>query len=411
MNLTGTPDRLARRRASTARPLRTGLVLIGLLLIGANLRAGITVVGPLLETVRDDLGLPPVLASALISLPLLCFAIFSPAAAPLAARLGLERTLGGALIILAAGIIFRSVPWLPALWLGTAALGFALAIANVLLPALIKRDFPHDGGRVTGAYSATQSAFAAFASGLAVPLAGVTDAGWRISFGVWAGLALIAFAVFSPQLRRATMPRHSVAPALDQHPEQYRSPWRSGLAWMITISMAAQSALFYTIITWWPAIEAANGITAATAGLHLSILQFSGIAGNLITAAIIQKWHHDQRGLIAVLVPSNIVGISGMLLLPNLALIWSILLGLSTGGMIVFALAIFGIRTHHHGQAAALSGMAQSIGYLLAALGPAAIGAVHSSSNGWTAPLILLLALQFVQLISSWNAARPRLLD
>ncbi|MFI0468290.1 CynX/NimT family MFS transporter [Saccharopolyspora sp. 5N102] len=411
MNLTGTPDRLARRRASTARPLRTGLVLIGLLLIGANLRAGITVVGPLLEGVRDDLGLPPVLASALISLPLLCFAIFSPAAAPLAARLGLERTLGGALIILAAGIIFRSVPWMPALWLGTAALGFALAIANVLLPALIKRDFPHDGGRVTGAYSATQSAFAALASGLAVPLAGVTDAGWRISFGVWAGLALIAFAVFSPQLRRATMPRHSVAPALDPHPEQYRSPWRSGLAWMITISMAAQSALFYTIITWWPAIEAANGITSATAGLHLSILQFCGIAGNLITAAIIQKWHHDQRGLIVVLVPSNIVGISGMLLLPNLALIWSILLGLSTGGMIVFALAIFGIRTHHHGQAAALSGMAQSIGYLLAALGPAAIGAVHGSSNGWTAPLILLLALQIVQFISSWNAARPRLLD
>ncbi|MEV0704830.1 MFS transporter, partial [Saccharopolyspora sp. NPDC050389] len=367
-------------------------MLIGLLLIGANLRAGITVVGPLLEDIRDDLGLPPVLASALISLPLLCFAIVSPAAAPLAARLGLERTLGGALIILAAGIIFRSVPWLPALWLGTAALGFALAIANVLLPALIKRDFPYDGGRVTGAYSATQSAFAALASGLAVPLAGVTDAGWRISFGVWAGLALIAFAVFSPQLRRATMPRHSVAPALDPHPEHYRSPWRSGLAWMITISMASQSALFYTIITWWPAIEAANGITSATAGLHLSILQFCGIAGNLITAAIIQKWHHDQRGLIAVLVPSNVVGISGMLLLPNLALIWSILLGLSTGGMIVFALAIFGIRTHHHGQAAALSGMAQSVGYLLAALGPAAIGAVHSSSNGWTEPLILLLA-------------------
>ncbi|WP_190816343.1 MFS transporter [Saccharopolyspora pogona] len=112
-----------------------------------------------------------------------------------------------------------------------------------------------------------------------------------------------------------------------------------------------------------------------------------------------------------LIVPSNIVGISGMLL-PKLALIWSILLGRSTGGVIVFALAIFGIRTHHHGQAAALSGMAQSLGYLLAALGPAAIGAVHgSSNNGWTEPLILLLALQIVQFISSWNAARPRLLD
>ncbi|MCA1185021.1 MULTISPECIES: MFS transporter [Saccharopolyspora] len=393
---------------TTNRPLRTGLVLVGILLTGANLRAGLTVVGPLVGDVRADLGLSSAVASALVSLPLLCFALFSPVAPPLAARFGLERTLGGALAILAVGIVVRSAPWQPALWIGTLALGFAIALINVLLPALIKRDFPQDGGRVTGAYSATQSAFAALASGVAVPLAGVSDSGWRVSFGIWAGLALIGFAVFSPQLRRSTRPRHEVAAALDAHPEQYRSPWKSGLAWMITVSMGTQSALYYCIITWWPEVEAAHGTAPATAGLHLSVLQFFGIAGNLATAAIIHRWARDQRGLIVGLVLINVVGLGGMVLVPALALLWSVLLGLAGGGMIVFSLSVFGLRTRHHGQAAALSGMAQSFGYLLAAFGPTALGTVHDLSGGWTAPLLVLLGLQAVQLVTAWAAASPR---
>ena len=136
--------------APSAIPImRRGLVIAGILLIAANLRASITVVGPLLGEVRTDLDISSTTASALISLPLLCFAVFSPVAPVIAARWGMERTLAAALGMLALAIVIRSVPWMPALWIGTVSLGMSIATMNVLLPALLKRDFPTEAGRLT----------------------------------------------------------------------------------------------------------------------------------------------------------------------------------------------------------------------------------------------------------------------
>ena len=398
-----------------------GLALVGILLIGANLRASLTAVGPLIGDIRLDLGMTSMVASALVGLPLICFAVFSPIAPRVATRFGLERTLGAALLILAVGIVMRSVPWLPALWLGTVLLGLAIALANVLLPSLLKRDFPLDAGRYTGAYSAVQSVFAALAAGVAVPVAGLTDAHWRLALGMWAGLALIAFAVFSPRLRggvsvKALTPRAAGAgadlaaatgPAGAEPPVERWSPWRSPTAWLITVAMGTQSTLYYVVITWWPEIEQAQGISASAAGVHVSVLQLCGIIGNLGTAAVLQRWQRDQRGLIAVLVPLNVTGLAGMLLLPSWALLWSMLLGMALGSWIVFCLASFSLRTRDHRHAASLSGMAQSFGYLLAALGPFLLGALHDATGSWTGPLVVLLCLQVVQLVSAYGAARP----
>jgi CP family cyanate transporter-like MFS transporter len=127
------------------------LLIVGILLVAANLRAAITVVGPLLGDVRGDLYISAAAASALISLPVLCFAVFSPITAPIANRLGMERTLGLALALLTVGILARSAPYTPALWTGTVVLGIAIAAMNVVLPALLKRDFPSRAGRLTGA--------------------------------------------------------------------------------------------------------------------------------------------------------------------------------------------------------------------------------------------------------------------
>src|SRR5699024_4405449 len=236
------------------------IALLGILLIGANLRASLTAVGPLIGDVQGDLHFSSMLASALVGLPLICFAVFSPIAPRVASRFGLERTLGAALLILAAGIVLRSVPWLPLLWLGTVLLGLAIALANVLLPSLLKRDFPLDAGRYTGAYSAVQSVFAALAAGVAVPVAGWTEATWRLSLGMWAGLALVAFAVFSPRLRGSTSVKAlrfadgaatgaagaagaADGTASDRTVEDRWSPWRSPTAWMITVAMGTQSTL------------------------------------------------------------------------------------------------------------------------------------------------------------------------
>lgn len=381
---------------------RLGLALVGILLAGANLRAGITTVGPLLDQVRGDLHLSSTTASALISLPLLCFAVFSPLAPGFARRLGLEHAITVALGILAIGIVARSVPWLPALWIGTALLGLAVALINVLLPAVVKRDFPDSAGRVTGVYSVAQSAFAALGAGLAVPVAGTADHGWRIAFGMWAGLALIGLAFFLPRLRSDT----GAPTAVPATP--HRLPWGSPLAWMVTLFMGLQSTIYYSVVTWWPSIEESHGVSTGTAGAHQSVLQIGSIVGNIAAGAALQRWSRDQRGLLTVLVVATGLGIGGELAAPGAGLLWTTLLGFGGGGLIVLALALFGLRTRGHGEAAALSGMAQSCGYLLAAAGPLVVGAVHDRTSGWTAPLVVLLVILVGELIAGLGASRHR---
>jgi CP family cyanate transporter-like MFS transporter len=398
-------------QSGAVRVARGGMLLIGLLLIAANLRAAITSVGPVLGDIRSDLGIGAVTASVLISIPLVAFGVFSPVAPVLAAKFGIERTLGGALIVLAVGIVARSWPGLVTLWAGTVLLGLAIAVLNVLLPALVKRDYPNRVGSVTGTYSAVQSGIAAIAAGVAVPIADVAPHGWRLSLGIWAGLALIAFAVFLPQLRngpeRMRVPSEA-APARPA-PRSYRSPWGAALAWQVTLFMGLQSTIYYTVVTWWPSVEQASGVSAAVAGWHQFAYQMFGLLGTVLCAATISRMR-DQRTIAVGVSVLMFAGILGQLTAPALGLLWIALVGLGSGGSIVLALALLGLRTHHHGQSAALSGMAQSIGYLLAATGPIVISVLHDASGAWAVPLIVMLGVIVVQVVFGVLGSRNRLL-
>jgi len=399
----------------TIERVRTGgagaLVLAGLLLVAANLRAGITTVGPVLEQVQHDLGLPSLTASVLISLPLVAFAVVSPFAPALARRLGLERALGGGLAVLAVGLIVRSLPPQPLLWAGTALLGVAIAVLNVVLPALVKRDFPGRIGPVTGAYSAVQSVFAAIAAGAAVPVAAWSSYGWRFPLAMWAGLALIGLGVMAPQLRRRTV----VPPAPDDAgPDEVaysaptgRSPWRTALGWQVTVFMAFQSTGYYILITWLPSIEGAAGIGSTAAGLHQLLLNGFGIVGSIACSAAIGRFR-DQR-LLGVLAPLLFMSAAaGILVAPRLSAFWCSLAGVAGGANIVLALSYFGLRTSHHTQAAALSGMAQSVGYLVAAAGPIAVGALHDLTGSWIPALVTVIVLDLALVCVGYLAGRDR---
>jgi CP family cyanate transporter-like MFS transporter len=385
---------------------RSGLLLAGILLIAANLRAGITSVGPVVDDIRSDLHIGGATASVLVSLPLVAFAVVSPLAPALARRIGIERALGAALVVLAAALVVRSLPSIAALWVGTAFLGVAVAVINVVLPSLVKRDHPDRVGQVTGLYSSVQGAAAALASGFAVPLAGVTQHGWRLALGIWAGLALIALAVFLPQLRNRSVPLDA-APATA--PARARSPWGSGLGWQVTLFMGAQSTVYYTLITWWPSVEQAHGTSDAAAGWHLFALQVAGLLANLTTARLIPRLP-DQRLLALGATGLVAIGIAGELAVPAASLLWIVLAGAGGGASIVIALSLFGLRTGDHHQAAALSGMAQSVGYALAAAGPILLGALHDATGSWTAPLCVLLAVLVVQAAAGVRAGRARTL-
>ncbi|GER23870.1 cyanate transporter [Zafaria cholistanensis] len=400
--------------ATAARNLRPALVIAGILLVASNLRAGITTVGPVLGNLQQDLGLSSLTASTLISLPLLAFAAMSPVAPGLARRLGLERALALGLILLSMGLVVRSAPGVPLLWIGTAMLGVAIAVLNVILPSLVKRDFPARIGQITGAYSAVQSVFAAIAAGVAVPVADAATAGWRLPLGMWAGLAVIALGVLAPQLRHRNK-------AAEHQPGMYggtnttidtewRSPWRSALGWQITAFMGLQSVGFYVFITWLPSIERSAGISDAAAGFHQLLLNGFAIFGSLLCSALMPRFR-DQR-LLGVLAPALfIIAAIGVMFAPRLAAVWNSIAGVSAGMCIVLALSFFGLRTRHHRQAAALSGMAQSVGYVLAAAGPIAAGALHDITGSWTPALVAIIALELVLLGFGCFAGRNRVIE
>lgn len=395
-------------RATPSRVLRPGLVLVGVLLVAANLRAAITTVGPVLAEVQQALRLSSVEASVLVSLPLLAFAAISPLAPPLARRIGIEPALAGALGLLAVGIALRSVPGQAALWCGTALLGVAIAVLNVVLPALVKRDFPMRIGQITGTYSSVQAVFAALAAGVAVPIAGPGESGWRLAFGVWVGLALIALAVFAPQLRRSTRPV-ALAPSAE-HAARGRSPWGTMLGWQVTVFMGLQSVLYYVLVTWLPSIERAGGVPAAAAGVHQLLYNALGILGSLGAAVLIPRTG-GQRAIATVAPGFYLVAVLGLLAEPRLGALWASLAGIAAGATIVLALSLFGLRTAHHSQAAALSGMAQSLGYVLAAAGPVVVGAMHDASGRWAPALTMLAVISLVLVGVGFLVSRRRIIE
>lgn len=398
----------------TADALSPTVILVGLLMVAGNLRAGITTVGPVLDDVQTDLGLSDVTASVLISLPLIAFAVVSPFAPALGRRLGFERCLALALAGLAVGLVLRSLPGLPLLWIGTALLGVAVAVLNVVLPALVKRDFPTRIGQVTGAYSAVQSIFAATAAGVAVPVSRLGSVGWRLPLGMWAGLAVLAIGVMAPQLRRHTVVPAAAddvavphAPHTDAGVDAGGSPWRHPLAWQVTAFMGLQSVAFYVLITWLPSIEKDAGVSAGSAGVHQFLLNAFAIAGALICSRLVPRLP-DQRLLATVYPALFVIAVLGVLAAPRAGVVWASIAGLAGGGCIVLALSFFGLRTRHHAQAASLSGMAQCVGYLLAAAGPLLVGAIHDAADSWTPALVVVLALQVILVGFGYLAGRDR---
>lgn len=394
--------------------LPTALVVAGLLLIAANLRAGITTIGPVLADLQRDLDLSSLAASILISLPLLAFAIISPITPALTRRLGLEQSLGLGLAGLIVGLVVRSLPGAAMLWLGTALLGIAIAVLNVALPTLVKRDFPTRIGQLTGAYSSVQAIFAAIAAGIAIPVAHATDLGWRLPLAMWAGLALLALGVMAPQLRR-----HTVVPSgqddlrVDHHSFEdrpWRSPWHTALGWQITAFMGIQSIGYYIFITWLPSIERAAGTSETAAGAHQFLLNGCAIIGSVACSALIPRLH-DQRTLAAGVPVITLTAGIGLLTAPAWGALWACMIGAAGGVTIVLSLSFFGLRTRHHSQASDLSGMAQCVGYLFAAAGPVAIGALHDTTGSWTPALLVSIALQAVLSGFGYLAGRNRFIS
>lgn len=375
------------------------MLVVAIFLISLNLRPAITGVGPLLEFIRADIGLSAVLAGVLTSIPLAIFAVVSPWSAAVGARLGMERAIFVALIVLAAGTLLRSVPSLFALYAGSILLAAAIAVGNVLVPALIKRDFSDKVGLMTSIYATTLATFASISSGVAVPLANSLPGGWRGALAVWFVPAIVTALVLLPQLKHATKP-------LAQPGEKaVQSVWRSKLGWNVTLFMGLQSMSFYTVLSWLSSLLQEQGYTAAAAGWVVALFPALGIPVGFVFSPIVKRFA-DQRGLAVASSLVTFASYIGMIFLPQYMVAWTVVGGLAIGFCFPLALSFFVTRASNARQAAALSGMAQSVGYGIAAMGPVLFGALHDWSHGWVAPLWMMVACSLVQIAAGWHAGR-----
>lgn len=383
--------------------LKNILLVSGIVLIALNLRPALAGVGPLVSTIREATGLSNAMLGLLTTLPLLAFGVLSTLTPLFTKRMGIEGTLAMAMALLSGGILLRVVPANWALFAGTLLLGIAIAFGNVLLPSLVKRDFPNHTGIMTSVYSSMLGLGATLAAGISVPLAHDLGWGWRWSLGSWATLSILAFIVWLPQLKDLTIPKQE-----RNFLTSMKELGSSLVAWQVALFMGLQSLAFYVILAWLPEILQDRGLSPGNAGWMLSLSQAMGVVGTIFIPVWAEKIN-DQRKLVWALMIAEAISLIGLMFPdPFLVALWASVIGLTLGGSFGLALLFIVLRSTNSETATELSGMAQSIGYLLAAIGPTLFGAIHDFTGAWFIPLLFLLIVVGAKLIFGLGAARPK---
>ncbi|MGH3621319.1 MAG: CynX/NimT family MFS transporter [Sciscionella sp.] len=398
-------DRVARQSPLTG----TALLTVAVLLVAANLRPAVTSLGSVLEEVRGSLGASTVLASLLTALPPVCFGLAGLAAPVITRRLGMARAVGFAVAVLAAGIAVRVAGGEAVMLLGTFVACGGIAVCNVLIPVVIKQSYPARIGVLTGLYTASLQSAAALGSALTPPLDDALG-GWRPALGAWVSVALLALLCWAAaSYHGARRPTDTDVPErgpAERKPRGVRSMLRTPLAWQITGYFGLQSFFAYVIMGWLPEVLVDAGVSRATAGVLLGVISLLGVPISLLIAPLAAR-QHSQVWWAAGLPALSLLGTLGLLFAPAAApLLWSLLVGAGMGSFAI-AVALISLRSAT-ADTQALSTMTQSVGYLIAALGPLAFGVLHGITGDWTVSFVLVLAVITTQCLLGVFAGRPR---
>lgn len=383
---------------------RSATVLLGLslMLIAFNLRPLFSSLSALLPDVLAKTALSSVGAGYLTTLPVLCLGVFAPLAPRLAERIGPERTLLTVLVVLMTGTALRSVGNIEILFFGSATAGAAIAMGNVLLPSVVKRDFAGQPGLMTGLYTMALCGGAASGAALTLPIAHAFNGSWQVGLGIWAVPAALVALIWAPQAWRTRVTAGHAR-------RKVIGLWGDPLAWQVTCFMGLQSALAYCVMGWMAPILRDRGLDGIEAGWVTS----ASIMVQVVTCLLVptlslrlrnQKWINALLGLTAA------ISLTGMLFAPLSTLwLWAIAQGIGQGGLFAMAMTVIVLRSPDSHVAAHLSGMAQGIGYVLAAFGPLLVGVLHSATGSYRAAAWLFIALGFAVALSGWGAGRALL--
>lgn len=351
-----------------------------LVLVSSNLRSPITSVGPVLNQISNSLHLNNLQSSMLTSIPLIMFAICSVLVSKFSHRFSINRFLLYALIILSFGLFMRVFGSVWTLFTGSVFIGLGVCIGNVITPGYIKNNFPKQIGLMTGIFAVSMNLTAALASGYSVSLGEWTGYGWRGSLGVWLVIALLALFVVAVEL---LLNKSRVQQTGASLVKSDFNMFKSKQAWNISIFMGLQSLVYYSLISWLPAVLGDYGMHGNEPGWILFIIQISMIPITFVGPIIANKMKNQKAMIVFIF----ILMLTSVLMFAWLRSEWiyatAVLLGLSNGLSFSLSILFFSLRTKSSANAIKISGMAQSVGYLIAAFGPAVFGKLHDLDSSW----------------------------
>jgi len=376
-------------------------ILLGasVVLIAFNLRPVFASLSVVLPEIIKATGLSATAASLLTTLPIVCLGLFAPMAPWLGRRFGTERTLLGCMLLILVGTVLRGTGSIPLLFLASAIAGSGIAVSNVLLSGLVKRDFAKQAALMMGLYTMAVCGGAASAAGLTVPLEHALGGGWTSALAIWALPALLVTLIWAPQ----ALP---LKPVASESGFTVRGLWRDRLAWQVTLFMGLQSALAYIVMGWLAPILRERGLGGETAGYVVSLSVMTQVVTCLVVPALAVKLR-NQRGLAVALAMFTVTAMLAMLFAPLPGVwLWAVLLGIAQGGTFALALTMIVLRSRDSHVAAHLSGMAQGVGYMVAASGPLLAGLLHGWTGSFRASAWLFIGLGIALVIAGLGAGR-----
>ncbi|MGX5694983.1 MFS transporter [Agromyces soli] len=387
--------------------------VVALVLVTLNFRTPIIAVTAVIDDLEHALGFDAAQAGLLTSLPVLCFALGAPIAAWTIRLTGAERSIVVTLVGVLVGTVIRSTGSVAAAFAGTIVIGLALAIGNVVVPVLIRRDVPREHAQfVTGLYAAAMGVGSMLTALFTAPLADLI--GWQLAITAWSVTLLVGLVVWMLRLRHVAMESAAVRAeevaeatgaitALEPGEVRPPSAWRTPMTWMLAAGFAAQSFGFYAMVAWMPTMYGEVyelGMTGG--GAYASLFQLMGVAGALVVpllGRLRRVWVQPVVvGLLWLCLPL------GLLLAPAAFPVWTALGGIAQGGGLVVILALVVRFSRSDREATQMSAIVQALGYVVAATAPSLLGALHEGTGGWVAPVVALLVATAVYLVVATTA-------
>lgn len=377
-------------------------LLTFIFLLSLSLRGPVVGIAPMLEKLQHDLVLPSFALGLLMSLPLLCFALFAPAASWLSRTQGIEKALMLSVLLIFSGIILRSSGYLTSLYCGVILIGIGIAISNVLLPIVLKRDFQDHIFVLTAIYVLMMNLGGALMTGSVIPVSLLSEEWFGDQWPSWSiALASQALFLLLPMFVWFKLPKQQTNVSKKTSSS---AVWRSPLAWLLAMFLALNSVINYSVNTWIPTILISKGFSPVDAGLYQGYIQIAGVIPALILP-VLQRVFGSNRQLSSISVLSTLLALVGFTFVPEWSAIWSVCFGFGVTLGFIVGLSFISLRAENLHEATALSGMAQLSGYLLAATAPVLIGALFDVVGEWQMPLNLLIGICVVWAVLGWYAS------